>query len=245
MAPPATIPLESQFEKHWLQVSYVVDALAEAITDNNEILEPGTIREFGTSESQGILTFHILIPRNFPSSWLRSVGIDGPDCSLRAGQEESGDPDRHVLKLTLDQFPANMKEHLDFFRTLEKGIGVVDPLPDTGGEPRAFLGYGLFSATVRGENYVFRIPADISVRPFAAFLGIDRKRVVREAVVDGAGASICDHRDIPLHSFTIPIAAVRNQFSLQNVQGQKTVTFSVPRSSAAAPKAPEPGIDSI
>src|SRR5450631_154314 len=99
MAPPATIPLESQFEKHWLQVSYVVDALGEAITDNNEILEPGTIREFGTSESQGILTFHILIPRNFPSSWLRSVGIDRPDCSLRAGQEESGDPDHHVLKL--------------------------------------------------------------------------------------------------------------------------------------------------
>jgi hypothetical protein len=241
---PTTIPLESQFEKHWLQVSYVVDVLGYARTDTNEILPPGTIGEFRTSESEGVLTFNIVIPKSFPSSCLRSVGIQGPDCSLRAGQEESGDPDRHILKLAVNQFPASMMEHLEFFKTLEKGIGVVDAVPETGGEPRAFLGYGLHSATVRGENYIFRIPADISVRPFAAFIGIDRRQVVREAVVDGAGAPMCDHRGVPLHSFAVPIAAVRAYFSFQMLQGNRTVAFTVPRPSPGAAKAPEPGGDS-
>jgi hypothetical protein len=227
---PTTIPLEPPFEKHWLQVSYVVDALGCAKTDAGEILPLGTIGEFRTSEIEDMLTFNVVIPKSFPSSWLRSVGIERPDCSLRAGREESRDAEHHILKLSLNQFPANMKEHLEFFQIVENSIGVADALSETGeAEPRAFLGYGLFSATVQGENYVFKIPADISARPFASFIGIDRRNVVREAVVDATGAAVCDHRGVPLHSFKVPVAAVRRHSAAQTVEGQKTVTFQVAR----------------
>jgi hypothetical protein len=235
MSAPTTLTVEPFLERHWLQVSYVLDALGYAKSDKGESLPPGTIGKFRTSEKNGIVTFNVVIPKEFPSSWLASLGIWKPDCSLRAGEEESGDPERHVLKLSLNQFPGYMKEHLDFLRTVENSIGVIDGLPEAGGEPRAFLGYGLFSATVRGEEYFFKIPADISVRPFAAFVGVDRRKLVREIVVDEAGAAVCDQRDVPLHSFRVSIANVRRQFSAQAVDGQKTVAFTVPRTSAEAP----------
>src|ERR1022692_2246309 len=111
MAARATITLEPFLEKYWLQVSYVLDALGYAKTDKGEVLPPGTIGKFRTSEKDGILTFNVVIPKDFPSSWLGSVGIQRPDCSLRAGQEESGDSEHHTLKLSLDQFPAHMREH--------------------------------------------------------------------------------------------------------------------------------------
>jgi hypothetical protein len=130
------------------------------------------------------------------------------------------------LKLSLNQFPPNMREHLDFLKIVENSIGVIDAPPDAG-EPRAYLGYGLCSAIVKGEDYVFRIPADISARPFAAFLGLDRTKIIREAVTDGTGVAVCDQREIPLHSFAVPIATVRRHFAAQAVDGQKTVTFTV------------------
>jgi hypothetical protein len=209
-----SIKVESLLEKCWLQVSYILDALGNTRTDRGEALPQGTFGKFRTSEEGGKLIFNIVIPKGFPSSWLRSIGIDRPDCSLRAGAEESGDPEHHILKISLDQFPPAMKEHLDFFRIVENSIGVVDDLLD----PRAFFGYGLYSASVKGDNYVFRIPADISFRPFAAFIGIDRKKVIREAVVDEAGVAVCDQRDIPLHSFSVAIASVRNHFAAQSAQ---------------------------
>lgn len=241
MSTPTTIKVEPFSEKYWLQVSYVLDALGSAKTDKGEILAPGTIGKLRTSEKNGLLTFNVVIPKHFPSSWLRSIGIERPDCSLRAGQEESGDSEHHVLKLSIDQFPAAMREYLGFFSTLENTIGVVDAVPEAGAETRAFLGYGLFSAIVKGEDYVFRIPADISVRPFAAFIGLDRKRIIREAVVDDAGAAICDQRDIPLHSFAVPIAAVRRHFTAQTVEGQKTVTFTLPKPYTDRGKVPPSG----
>jgi hypothetical protein len=243
MGTPTTIKVEPFLEKYWLQVSYVMDALGYAKTDQDEILPPGTIGKFQTSEKDGLLTFNVIIPKHFPSSWLRSIGIERPDCSLRSGQEESGDSEHHVLKLSIDQFPSNMREHLDFFSTVENTIGVVDAVPDAGVESRAFLGYGLFSAIVKAEDYVFRIPADISVRPFAAFIGLDRTKIVREAVVDEAGEAVCDQRGIPLHSFAVPIATVRRHFAAQTVAGQKTVTFTLPKSSAGLGKALQSGSD--
>jgi len=228
MATPTTIKVEPFSEKYWLQVSYVLDALGCVKTDKGETLPPGTIGKFRTSENDGALTFNVLIPKHFPSSWLRSIGIERPDCSLRAGPEESGDPEHHVLKISFDQFPANMKEHLDFFSTVESTIGVIDAAPESGAGSRAFLGYGLYSAIVKGDDYVFKIPADISVRPFAAFIGLDRNKIVREAVVDDAGAAVCDPRDIPLHRFAVPIATVRRHFAAQPVEGQKTVSFTLP-----------------
>ena len=242
MAPaPTTIKVEPFLEKYWLQVSYVLDALGYTRTDTGESLPPGTIGKFRTSEKEGALTFNVVIPKDFTSSWLRSIGIERPDCSLRAGPEESGDSEHHVLKIALDQFPAYMKEHLDFFRIVENSIGVVDALPEAGADPRAFLGYGLYSACVKGDDYVFKIPADISVRPFSAFIGIDRKKVIREAVVDDAGVAVCDSRDIPLHSFAVPIAAVRRHFAAQTVDGQRTVTFTV---KSGPGKTPQSSVDS-
>jgi hypothetical protein len=237
------IKVEPFTEKYWLQFSYVLNALGYAQTDQGETLPPGTIGKFGASEKDGILTFNVLIPRHFPSSWLRSLGIERPDCSLRAGQEESGDPKHHVLKLSFDQFPANMKEHLDFFSTVENTVGVFDAVPEPGAESRAFLGYGLFSAIVKGDDYVFKIPADISARPFAAFIGLDRNRIVRETVVDAAGAAVCDPRDIPLHSFAVPIATVRKHFAASAVEGQKTVSFTLPKPSAGRGNTPQFGSD--
>ena len=233
---PTTIKVEPFAEKYWLQVSYVLDALGSVKTDQGDILAPGIIGKLQTSEKDGLLTFNIFIPKHFPSSWLRSIGIERPDCSLRAGPEESGDSEHHVLKLSIDQFPVAMKDHLHFFSTLENTIGVVDALPEAGAETRAFLGYGLFSAIVKGEDYVFRIPADISVRPFAAFIGIDRKKIIRQAVVDEAGAAVCDQRDIPLHSFAVPIAVFRRHFAAQAVEGQKTVTFTLPKPAGNVPQ---------
>jgi hypothetical protein len=238
MGTPTTIKVEPFSEKYWLQFSYVLNALGCAKTDKGEPLPPGTIGKFRALENDGVLTFNVLIPKHFPSSWLRSIGIERPDCSLRAGPEESGDSEHHVLKLSFDQFPANMREHLDFFSTVENTIGVMDAVPEAGAESRAFLGYGLFSAIVKGDDYVFKIPADISVRPFAAFIGLDRNRIVREAVVDDAGAPLCDPRDIPLHSFSVPILTVRKHFAAQAVEGQKTVTFTLP-------KKPSSGLGSV
>jgi hypothetical protein len=232
MGPPTTIKVEPFQEKHWLQVSYVVDALGYAKTDKGEVLPPGTIGKSRTSEQDGILTFNIVIPKEFPSSWLCSIGIYRPDCSLRASAEESGDPEHHILKLSLGQFSVNMKDHLAFLNTVENSIGVMDPLPEAGGEPRAFRGFGLCSAAVRGEDYVFRIPADISVRPFAAFLGIDRTKIVRAAVLDEAGLPVCDSREIPVHSFSVSIVSVRKHFAAKTVEGQKTVAFTLPKSAA-------------
>jgi len=243
MGTPTTIKVEPFTEKYWLQFSYVLNALGYAKTDKGEPLPPGTIGKLRASERDGVLTFNVLIPKHFPSSWLRSIGIERPDCSLRAGQEESGDSERHVLKLSIDQFPANMKEHLDFFSTVENTIGVVDAVPEAGAESRAFVGYGLFSAIVKGEDYLFEIPADISVRPFAAFIGLDRNKIVREAVVDDAGVAICDPRDIPLHSFAVPIATVRKHLTAQPVEGQKTVTFTLPKSSSGPGSAKQSGGD--
>jgi hypothetical protein len=223
---PTSIKVEPFVEKCWLQVSYVLDALSYTRTDQDAVLPPGTIGKSRTSEVDGKLIFNVAIPSDFPSSWFRSVGIDRPDCSLRTGQEESGDPEHHVLKLSIDQFPPYMREHMDFFRMVEASIGLIEVVPEES-EPRAFLGFGLYSAIVRGEDYVFEIPADISVRPFASFLGLDRKRIVREAVVDGDGGPVCDSRAVPLHSFAVPIAVVRRHFASQSVEGQKTVTFTV------------------
>lgn len=236
------IKVEPSLEKYWLQVSYVVDALGYAKTESGETLPAGTIRKFRTSEKDGTLTFNVLVPKHFPSSWLRSIGIESPDCSLRAGQEESGDSEHHVLKLALDQFPTDMREHLDFLSTVENTIGVVDAVPEAGAESRAFLGYGLLSAIVKGEDYVFRIPADISVRPFAAFIGVDRNKIIREAVVDDAGEAVCDQRDIPLHSFDVPIATVRRHLAAQTVDGQKTVT-AIPKPSAGLERVRHAGSD--
>src|SRR5438309_1779000 len=120
---PTTIAVEPYQERHWLQVSYLIDALGSVRTEKGDSLPPGTIEKFRTSEKDGILIFNVVIPKNFPSSWFRSIGIDRPDCSLRVGQEESGDADHHILKLSIDQFPANMREHLDFFKNVENGIG--------------------------------------------------------------------------------------------------------------------------
>ncbi|HLK69711.1 MAG TPA: hypothetical protein VKU19_40055 [Bryobacteraceae bacterium] len=223
---PTSIKVEPFVEKCWLQVSYVLDTLIQTRTDQGEILAPGTIGKPRTSDQSGKLTFNVAVPCDFPSSWLRSIGIERPDCSLRAGEEESGDADHHILKLSVDQFPPYMQEHLNFFRIVENSIGLIDVSPEEP-EPRAFLGYGLYAASVKGEDYVFEIPADISVRPFAAFLGLDRRKIVREAVLDGASAPVCDTRGIPLHSFTVPIAVVRRHFAAQTVDGQKTVTFTV------------------
>jgi len=231
MATPTIIKVEPFSDKYRLQVSYLVDALGFATSDKGEVLPPGTIRKSGTSEKDGMLSFNFIIPKHFPSSWLRSVGILRPDCSLRAGQEESGDCEHHVLKLTIDQFPPEMQEHLGFFSTVENTIGVVDAVPEAGAESRAYLGYGLFSAIVQGEDYVFEIPADISVRPFAAFIGVDRNQIVREAVVDDAGEAICDQRDIPLHSFAVSMASIRRHIAAQAVDGQRTVTSTVPKPS--------------
>jgi hypothetical protein len=135
-----------------------------------------------------------------------------------------------------------MREHLDFLSRVENTIGVVDAVPEAGVESRAFLGYGLFSAIVKGEDYIFRIPADISVRPFAAFIGVDRNKIVREAVVDDAGEAICDPRDIPLHSFAVPIATVRRHLAAQTVEGQKTVT-TIPRPSGGLERMRHAGSD--
>jgi hypothetical protein len=140
MASLTTIKLEPSLEKYWLQVSYVLDTLGNAKTDTGEALAPGTIAKSRTSEVDGVLMFNLLIPKDFPSSWLTSVGIRRPDCSLRAGPEESGDADHHILKLSFDQFPQHMRQHLEFLRTVENSIGVVDAVPEAGAGPRAFLG---------------------------------------------------------------------------------------------------------
>jgi hypothetical protein len=230
MAAPTSIKVEPFLEKCWLQVSYVLDVLGGTRNDRGEVLPAGTFAKFRTSERDGKVTFNIVVPKDFPSSWLRSIGIERSDCSLRAGEEESGDAEHHVLKLSLEQFPPYMREHLDFLRFVENSIGVIDAHPDEGGGPKGILGYGLTSAIVSQEDYLFKIPADITVRPFAAFLGLDRTKIIREAVVDDAGVPVCDQREIPLHSFRVPIVAVRRHFAaLQNVDGQKTVTFTKPK----------------
>ncbi|HTS27760.1 MAG TPA: hypothetical protein VMH81_17920 [Bryobacteraceae bacterium] len=226
MSAPASIKVEPFQEKCWLQISYLLDALQSTRNDRGETLPAGTFGKSRTTEKDGQIIFNISIPKDFPSSWLRSVGVERPDCSLRAGEEESGDADHHVLKLAADQFSPQMKEHLAFLKNVENSIGIIDVLPE-GGEPRAFLGYGLYSVIVKGDDYIFRIPADISVRPFAAFLGIDRKTVIREAVVDSSGTPVCDQREVPLHSFKLPVASVRRQFQPPPVEGQKTVTFTL------------------
>src|SRR5579863_1653793 len=140
MAAPTSIKVQPFLEKCWLQVSYVLDALGYTTNDLGEALPAGTMEKFRTSEKEGKVTFNIVVPKDFPSSWLCSIGILRPDCSLRAGEEESGDPEHHILKLSLDQFPPSMKEHLDFLKVVENSIGVIDALPDDGSAPRAFLG---------------------------------------------------------------------------------------------------------